>query len=217
MTTLEEHVAREWRCFHCDKVFTTIKAAREHFGPHELADPACQIDIAKFREMERYYQRCLAEDSDSERAWHAKSAEHARALLAEEQKGFDCGLKAQLETIPHDRDCPYCARAAIAAVRGWEGRERLPSQELMESAARFAAELASDGGSRDLAVSATRACMDNLGLTPRRIDPGPAPDPAEAMRAKCEAIAREEAEENDYTHRPPAVRIADAIAAIKGN
>ena len=45
----------------------------------------------------------------------------------------------------------------------------------------------------------------------------PAPDPAEAMRAKCEEIAREEVEANDYTHRGPAVRIADAIAALKGN
>jgi hypothetical protein len=38
----------------------------------------------------------------------------------------------------------------------------------------------------------------------------------ESERAACEAIAREEVEANDYTHRGPAVRIADAIAARKG-
>ena len=100
-----------WRCFHCDEVFLTLEAAREHFGPHELADPACQIDIAKFREMEHYHARCLAEDSDSERAWHARSADHARALIEQEQKGFDRGLKAQLEKIETNTACPYCDRS----------------------------------------------------------------------------------------------------------
>lgn len=103
---------RVWRCFHCDEVFRTIEAAQEHFGPHELADPACQIDISKFREMELYHERCLAEDSDSERAWHSRSADHARALINEEQKGLDRGLSAQLEKVAHDKDCPYCERPA---------------------------------------------------------------------------------------------------------
>jgi hypothetical protein len=106
----DRHAKRNWRCFHCDEVFTTAEAAREHFGPHELADPACQIDITKFREMEHYHARCLAEDSDSERAWHAKSADHARALIEQEQKGFDRGLRAQLEKIAPDTTCPYCER-----------------------------------------------------------------------------------------------------------
>lgn len=110
---------KTWRCFHCDDVFATIAAAREHFGPHELADPACHIDIAKFREMEAYHARCLAEDSDSERAWHEKSADHAQALRAEEQRGFDKGLKAQLEQVSAHVDCPYCGREKeLAAERG---------------------------------------------------------------------------------------------------
>lgn len=100
-----------WRCFHCDDVFVTIEAAREHFGSHELVDPACQIDVAKFREMESYHERYLAEDSDSDRAWHAKSADHSRALIVEEQKGFDRGLRAQLEKIANDMACPYCDRS----------------------------------------------------------------------------------------------------------
>jgi hypothetical protein len=46
----------------------------------------------------------------------------------------------------------------------------------------------------------------------------PAPDPVEAMRARCEAIARETSEEHDgFGYEPNALRIADAIAALKGN
>lgn len=32
----------EWRCFHCGEVFTTVRAAREHFGYHPTAPPACR-------------------------------------------------------------------------------------------------------------------------------------------------------------------------------
>ena len=103
--------APEWRCFHCDEILTTKEAALEHFGPHCMSVPACQIDIAKYREMEEYHDRCLAEDSDSERQFHAMRSDHERALIREEQRGFDRGLKAQLEKIPADKGCPYCERA----------------------------------------------------------------------------------------------------------
>jgi hypothetical protein len=33
-----------WRCFHCDEVFTTPAAARDHFGATECADPGCLVD-----------------------------------------------------------------------------------------------------------------------------------------------------------------------------
>lgn len=85
-------MTRHWRCFHCDGVYKTFDAAREHFGPHELADPACQIDIKKFRQMETYFERCCAEDSDSDRKFYALIADHARALIREEQRGYDRGL-----------------------------------------------------------------------------------------------------------------------------
>ena len=83
----------EWRCFHCDEVFATREAAQEHFGPNEDHQPACQIDITKFREMESFCARCLAEDSDKDREFHGMRADHAQALIAEEQKGYDKGVK----------------------------------------------------------------------------------------------------------------------------
>ena len=45
----------------------------------------------------------------------------------------------------------------------------------------------------------------------------PAPDPAEAMRAKCEAIARKQVEMCDWEGADTAAEIADEIAALKGN
>lgn len=35
--------AEEWRCFHCDEVFTDKAEARDHFGADETATPACRI------------------------------------------------------------------------------------------------------------------------------------------------------------------------------
>ena len=76
-------LAPEWRCFHCDEILTTKEAALEHFGPHCMSVPACQIDIDKDREMEEYHDRCLAEDSDSESQFHAMLSDHERALIRE--------------------------------------------------------------------------------------------------------------------------------------
>lgn len=90
--------AREWRCFHCDEVFTEEQAARDHFGALTvigipITDPACCIDIGKFRDMEHQLLRYSMEDSDKDREFHAMRADHASALIDEEQKGYDRGLR----------------------------------------------------------------------------------------------------------------------------
>jgi hypothetical protein len=41
-----------WRCFHCNGLFATADSAQEHFGKSEFSEPACQIDISTYREME---------------------------------------------------------------------------------------------------------------------------------------------------------------------
>lgn len=38
-------VARQWRCFHCDAVFTDAKAAEDHFGFAGESKPACERDV----------------------------------------------------------------------------------------------------------------------------------------------------------------------------
>jgi hypothetical protein len=93
------HVCREWRCFHCDEVFTDPKAAANHFGVDHLgSETLCQMaqvdggiarviaDLAE--ELDRYRR----EDNESFREFYRLGAEHVVALRNEEQKGYDRGL-----------------------------------------------------------------------------------------------------------------------------
>lgn len=82
-----------WTCFHCGETFVARWTAAEHFGPDEIADPACRIDVAKFREMEALHLRHLQEDSDSDRRYHAQQADHAEALRRAEEEGYARGLR----------------------------------------------------------------------------------------------------------------------------
>jgi hypothetical protein len=41
VVTVIERAESQWRCFHCDEVFTDYEAARLHFGPHEGWEAAC--------------------------------------------------------------------------------------------------------------------------------------------------------------------------------
>jgi len=93
-TAAEERVKQAgWRCFHCGEYFDTEEAALEHFGPNEMLDASCQIDIAKYREMETLNWRHLAEDSDADRRYYKQQAEHTVALRQEEEKGYARGLR----------------------------------------------------------------------------------------------------------------------------
>lgn len=40
-------IARHWRCFFCDEVFTDRRAAALHFGVDEDCEPACRIKGAE--------------------------------------------------------------------------------------------------------------------------------------------------------------------------
>lgn len=82
-----------WTCFHCGETFVNRGAAAEHFGPEEIADPACRIDAAKFREMEALHLRHLHEDSDTDRRYCAQQADHAAALRRAEEEGYARGLR----------------------------------------------------------------------------------------------------------------------------
>jgi hypothetical protein len=91
---------REWRCFHCDELFTDYEAALEHFGFDQTSYAACQIDIKAFREMENFTARCQAEDSDTDRAMYRMQTEHDVALRREEEAGYAKGLRdGRRETI----------------------------------------------------------------------------------------------------------------------
>lgn len=60
-----------WTCFHCGETFTTIGAARDHFGCDQLDDPACRIKVGEehglvqeLRQAEAEIRRLCSEEHD---------------------------------------------------------------------------------------------------------------------------------------------------------
>lgn len=112
----------EWRCFHCDEAFTDTATAREHFGSHEICDPICCMSPADVRSMEHELERYRAEDSDKDREFYGMRADHARALINEEQKGYDRGL-ADGRAYPTDTSAPVDGLQAteiLARLSKWD-------------------------------------------------------------------------------------------------
>ncbi len=94
----------EWRCFHCDEVFTDRRCAAAHFGADENAQPACQIKMGGERTLLDALRRAEKEAGDAWAAIHAENTEAARAyynqqgrhreqLIAAEQVGYERGLR----------------------------------------------------------------------------------------------------------------------------
>lgn len=89
---------KTWRCFFCDVVLRSERAAREHFGASEMSTPACQIKghehglVELIRRQEEELARYRAEDSELLRTWRQRESEHAQALLREEEKGYARGI-----------------------------------------------------------------------------------------------------------------------------
>ncbi len=68
-----EALKAQWRCFHCDEVFTDKAEALEHFGADESKDPACRItadDVKRVRELESdvdlWQRRALSAEMEAE-------------------------------------------------------------------------------------------------------------------------------------------------------
>lgn len=89
-----------WRCFHCDEVFFDSAEAAKHFGEIRIAygvcihdEAACQVDIAKYREMQKQLERYRNEDTDLHRQIASLQAHHAAALMRAEEAGYAKGLR----------------------------------------------------------------------------------------------------------------------------
>jgi hypothetical protein len=91
-----------WRCFHCGEGFTRAQErwAREHFGRDEGAEPVCLIRsagesalLSALREAEDELASYRAEDSAVMRAMWAMQSDHRQALIREEEKGYERGLR----------------------------------------------------------------------------------------------------------------------------
>ncbi len=91
-----------WRCFHCDEAFTASQErwAREHFGRDETAEPVCLIRtsgegalLSALREAEDQLASYRAEDGAILKAMWAMQSDHRRALVREEELGYERGLR----------------------------------------------------------------------------------------------------------------------------
>ncbi len=105
--------SREWRCFHCDELFTDRSCAAAHFGADESAEPACKIKQGGERGLLEALRKAEAdladiwhsvhmEGTEAARAYYAQATRHREQLTAAEQTGYDRGLadaQAHPETL----------------------------------------------------------------------------------------------------------------------
>jgi hypothetical protein len=113
-------MAKEWRCFHCDEVFTNEDAARDYFGPSIHSNPSCMVDAAKLRELEARLQRYHDEDTDWHRAFYKLGSDHDRAMRAHGDAEYARGLRdgANLPADSPERACLNLRVAVAEAARG---------------------------------------------------------------------------------------------------
>ena len=91
-----------WHCFHCAETFTDKALAAEHFGKSEQQNPACQIDIGEYREMEARMIRYNEEDADCHRAMRQMENKHQIYLRRSEDDGYAKALKDTKYALPDD-------------------------------------------------------------------------------------------------------------------
>lgn len=112
-------MAKQWRCFHCDEVFTHRYAARLHFGPSEVDTPVCQMrdhegHLAEYiRKLENELSEYRADDSHVLRSMAALEANHARALIVEEEKGYARGVKDGWDSNRDDPSIEGCSEFVL--------------------------------------------------------------------------------------------------------
>lgn len=85
-------VPAEWRCFHCDEVFTDEAEARLHFGDSCVQEPICGVTAERYREVERQLEEYRSESDATSKTFYSLGAEHYRKERDAEQAGYDRGL-----------------------------------------------------------------------------------------------------------------------------
>lgn len=88
---------KEWRCFHCDDVFTNWGEARNHFGfTPEDGPPACKTtrgEDSELYHLKRRLELYQREDTELHQALHAKDAEMHTKVRQSEEAGYARGLE----------------------------------------------------------------------------------------------------------------------------
>lgn len=143
-----EGEAFQWRCFHCDEVFTSETVARDHFGDRisymgEFYEStvACQIKLGAERSMltalrhaeaatREAYQALERESAEGWKAYNGAMARNVEQVAAAENLGYERGLRdgapelarlaAEVERLKE------CGIAFLYAVEG-EGICEIPS------------------------------------------------------------------------------------------
>lgn len=105
-----------WRCFHCGDTFTKKQErfAREHFGDDCGDKPVCLIRSAgegallhALRVAERELKSYRAEDTRLLHAMWSMQADHQRALIQEEERGYNKGVRDMQEQAALARAEPH--------------------------------------------------------------------------------------------------------------
>lgn len=122
----------EWRCFHCDEVFTTWGSAQDHFGAVNGATPGCLIDrvaieeggkpergrglLMALRKAEDAHRELLRRQCDEDTELHREIAslrcEKDEAARRAEEAGYARGLDEAI------KQCPRCAEPHLFAPTG---------------------------------------------------------------------------------------------------
>lgn len=92
---------KSWRCFFCDDVFTTPKAAALHFGAFDSCEPdtvACKLmshqqNVLEYiRELEEDIRQYQIENHPTIKAMYAIEDEMRRAVTKAEEAGYARGV-----------------------------------------------------------------------------------------------------------------------------
>lgn len=89
---------RQWRCYHCDTVFRSEREAGIHFGADEAATCACVLPheqhlVEHIRDLERQLESYRTDSDQVMRSIMTLEDEHRRALVREEEKGYERGVR----------------------------------------------------------------------------------------------------------------------------
>jgi hypothetical protein len=100
---------KQWRCFHCDEVFTDQFAAGIHFGADQAATCACVLPheqhlVEHIRNLEAQLDGYRDDRDKVMQSIMTLETEHRRALQDEEEKGYGRGLKdARTDAVEEHR------------------------------------------------------------------------------------------------------------------
>jgi hypothetical protein len=94
---------KQWRCFHCDEVFTSEKYAREHFGFDQFQTPACKLTQAEghligyIRKLEAELDEHRSESHATLLAAYSYHIDAQASARQAEERGYDKGVSDTMD------------------------------------------------------------------------------------------------------------------------